>query len=343
LSNQIEELEAQIFRSLLKFSKKYNGLAIACSSGIDSTVLFYVIYGIIKKKNIKINLAICHFNFWLRDKESGDDELFLRQLAITHGVEFICHNKKQLPEATQSESLQMWARRLRYDFFEEIIEKNWLIVLGHHKEDLTENIILRLCRGVSPMALSGMSCLHKNYWRPFLKISKKHIASLAERHKLPYREDSSNATMKYKRNIVRLEIVPLLQKINPQAMQHILTFNSNTRDLLSFALEKINPILNEFLDANNDLKLQIFLGYNTGVKNTILAIFLKRNNCDPQKLSSRILDLILKKIEEKIRILNPNPEIKEISMPEKKILYITKQKLTFTQPPKGPKSLRSII
>lgn len=285
-------------KQLEDFSKKYSGVVVACSAGIDSTALFHLIYKIIKEKNIKISLAICHLNFGLRQIDSDLDQNFLSQLAKDHQVPFFCQTWHKLDKARPRESTQMWARRLRYDFFAQLIKEGWLIALAHHMDDLAENILLRLARGVSPFAFSGMSEFHGHCWRPFLSQSKQSISAWATRQNIQHREDASNAMLKYNRNLLRLRVIPLLKQINHQVSKHFATFSSDLNDLLIFADQATDRLLAQHMqDAR--LMLEVFRGNRRGVQKAILVKYLKENGCSEQNLSSTLLENILSIIEKK--------------------------------------------
>jgi len=120
----------------------------------------------------------------------------------------------------------MAARTLRYQWFEQIRQQAGysVIALAHHQNDAIETILLNLTRGTGIAGLHGI--LPKNGWliRPMLFLNRDEINGLVKKLKIPYREDSSNASVKYARNKIRLEVIPKLKELNP-GLEH--TFKNN--------------------------------------------------------------------------------------------------------------------
>lgn len=185
---------------------------VACSGGVDSMVLCDVLL----KLNYKI--AIAHCNFQLRGKESDADEKFISDYAIQHHLPFhvVKFNTKDFKEG-KTISTQMAARALRYGWFERIRKENGYhcIATAHHLDDQLETILLNITKGTGIKGLTGMSAKNGFIVRPFLEITKQEILDYATENKITFREDSSNASDDYQRNLIRHQVVPQLQKINP--------------------------------------------------------------------------------------------------------------------------------
>lgn len=188
---------------------------VSLSGGVDSTALFHVLLKLSKQKKIFLDQAI-HFNFGLRGHESVDDQRYL---------ELICE-KANLPLKTyfprskgrpKGENIQNWARKLRQDVYSSYAQEGVLIALGHNRDDLAENVLFRLIRGYQPENLAGMSRLDGSIWRPLLDIPKSDLVKCLKTSKLTWREDSSNESLKYSRNLIRLKVMPLLESINAGA------------------------------------------------------------------------------------------------------------------------------
>lgn len=185
---------------------------LTVSGGIDSVVMCELFH----KANLKF--AIAHCNFQLRGKESTDDELFVKQLAKKYGVPFFCKSFNTAAYAGKKKSsIQMAARDLRYEWFEEIRkkEKFQYIATAHHQDDSVETFFINLVRGTGISGMHGILPKQGKIIRPLLFTTKNEIEIFAKKNKLKHREDSSNASDKYIRNKLRHHVIPVLKELNP--------------------------------------------------------------------------------------------------------------------------------
>lgn len=196
--------------------KPQDKVLLAVSGGIDSVVMSTLF------SEAGFDFAIAHCNFGLREEESDADEKFVRKLARKAKVD--CHVKhfdtQQFAE-DHSLSIQMAARELRYNWFEELAEAQGYqyIALAHHKGDLLETMLLNLTRGTGIAGLHGITPKRGRFIRPLLFASKDDIYAYVTENQLIWREDSSNASTKYYRNKIRHDVIPALQELNPKLEQ----------------------------------------------------------------------------------------------------------------------------
>ena len=161
---------------------------------------------------------IAHCNFGLRGKESDADEAFVKKLAGKYEVPFFNKRFFTAKEAKEKGiSIQMAARELRYKWFEEIRikEKYSSIATAHHLDDQVETFFINLLRSTGIAGFHGILPKQGNIIRPLLFSYRDDIEAFARKHKLAFREDSSNAETKYLRNKIRHEIIPVLRELNP--------------------------------------------------------------------------------------------------------------------------------
>jgi tRNA(Ile)-lysidine synthase len=187
----------------------------AVSGGADSVVLADLLY-----KN-KIDFAIAHVNYRLRAEESDGDEIFVAELAKKMNVPFYLHRceEDELPE--RENSIQLAARKIRYDFFEKCRQQHGYakIATAHHKDDSIETALLNFARGTGIKGLTGISPAKNFLIRPLLFATRENILHYLTENKLQWREDSSNATDKYTRNKFRHHLLPFLMAEIPQAYE----------------------------------------------------------------------------------------------------------------------------
>jgi tRNA(Ile)-lysidine synthase len=198
-----------------------NRILLAVSGGLDSVVMCELFH------RAGFSFGIAHCNFSLRGKESDEDEVFVEKLARKYKVAFHCKRFSTKKVARDKKlSIQMAARDLRYEWFEEIRSKeNYkFIATAHHLDDQIETFFINLQRSTGIAGLHGILPIQKTLVRPLLFTFRKNIDSYARKHKLTYREDSSNAENKYLRNKIRHEIIPVFRELN-NAFPQVLTEN----------------------------------------------------------------------------------------------------------------------
>jgi len=204
---------------------------IAISGGIDSVCLADLFY------RAGINFGLAHCNFQLRGELSDQDQQFVSSLAKKYQVPFHTINfDTEQYAVTNEESIQMAARKLRYDWFNEIVKSNEYqkLATAHHLNDSLETTLFNLAKGTGIAGLRGIKTIHRYVIRPLLFATKSMIEDYAKEHKIEWREDLSNASDKYSRNYIRQNIVPALVRINPSIESNF----HETMDRIS-AVEKI--------------------------------------------------------------------------------------------------------
>jgi tRNA(Ile)-lysidine synthase len=211
------------FRTDNKLFDLSDRILLAVSGGKDSVLMcqFFNASG--------IEFGISHCNFKLRDIDADLDETFVKDLAKQFNVPF--HSTSfdtRGYSIEQHVSVQMAARDLRYKWLEEIrIANNYdFIAVAQHKNDAVETILLNLVRGTGISGLHGIRAKLNLIVRPLLFLSRDEIDELIEIEGISYREDSSNASVKYARNKIRIEVIPKLKELNPALVE---TFESNLR------------------------------------------------------------------------------------------------------------------
>ena len=208
---------------LLEHFERYNArhalfshddkILLTVSGGVDSMVMLALFV------EAGYNIGVAHCNFLLRGAESDEDEATVTAEAAKYGVPF--YNKRfdtQAEMERTGESMEMAARRLRYEWFEQLCEEHGYttIAIAHHIDDSIETFFINLLRGTGLRGLTGITRQRGNIVRPLLFAERKEILEYAVAHKIPYREDSSNRSTKYLRNKIRLGLLPMIREINPR-------------------------------------------------------------------------------------------------------------------------------
>ena len=217
-------------------------LLLAVSGGIDSMVLLDLFY------KLRFDICVVHCNFQLRGKESDGDEMLVREICQDRYIPYFIESFDTTEFAKINKlSIQLAARKLRYDWFQEIILLGFDYVLtAHHLDDNVETFLINFIRGTGLEGLTGIPAQNGNIIRPLLAFSREEIENYANENKIQWREDSSNASHKYFRNKLRHDIVPTLKELNTgfldsfqNTLHHLQQAESLVNDASKLVFEKV--------------------------------------------------------------------------------------------------------
>jgi tRNA(Ile)-lysidine synthase len=228
-------------------------LLLAVSGGIDSMVLLDLFY------KLRFDICVVHCNFQLRGKESDADEMLVRETCQDSYIPYFIESFDTLEFAKENKlSIQLAARKLRYDWFQEIISLGFDYVLtAHHLDDNVETFLINFTRGTGLEGLTGIPAQNGNIIRPLLPFSREEIENYALENKIQWREDSSNASDKYFRNKLRHNIVPTLKELNTgfldsfqNTLHHLHQAESLVNDASKLVYEKVVEVKENQLEIH---------------------------------------------------------------------------------------------
>lgn len=229
---------------------------LAVSGGVDSMVMLHLF------QQAGLSFEVAHCNFGLRDDASDKDESLVDEISRQYGAKF--HSKRFATSTVAKEagiSTQMAARDLRYDWFEELMsEGNFdYLATAHHRGDHAETVLFNLTKGTGIAGLHGIRPDKNRLIRPLMPFTRSEIEQYAGLAKVRWREDASNQSNKYSRNLIRNEVMPLLKQINPsaekafwQSSQRIAQVEAWLRDEISLWKKKIVTIDQEITIIRTD-------------------------------------------------------------------------------------------
>ena len=200
---------------------------LAVSGGIDSMCMAEIFV----RRYPCESLAIAHCNFNLRGEESDGDEQLVLRWAEEHGVRIHVQSFDTKGFAREhGVSVEMAARELRYRWFAQLCASEGYdeVAVAHNANDNAETLLLNLLRGSGMKGLAGMSAVSPLPYsegvtarlvRPLLDMTRKQIEGFALANGVRYRNDSTNFSSEYKRNMLRNEAFPVFEKVNPSVVR----------------------------------------------------------------------------------------------------------------------------
>ena len=283
-----------------KMIEKGDKILVALSGGPDSLCLFHILFELKREFGFKLYLA--HFNHGIR-RESAGDVNYVRRLSKKFKVSLRLA-RKDIPKMAKEEggSIEMIARKARYQFLIDTARELRAnkIALGHNQDDQVETFLLNFLRGSGTAGLSGMPAKRKlarlkggkNIYiiRPLIGAAREEIIAYLDKKKLRARLDASNLSLAFKRNKIRWQLLPLLQK----------EYNPNIKGVI----KRITEIFKE-----EDIFWQEYL--KTIFKNSILKkskkeiqLNLKKVSAQAEAVQSRILQRALRQLLGDLRGIN---------------------------------------
>ena len=191
---------------------------VALSGGADSVALLRVLHA------LGYQCECAHCNFHLRGEESNRDEAFVQQLCQKFDIPLhVTHFDTTDYAHTKRISIEMAARELRYQWFETLRQSIGakVIAVAHHRDDSVETFLLNLIRGTGINGLKGIAPKNGYVVRPLLQESRENILDYLQHLNQDYVTDSTNLQDEYMRNKIRLNLLPLMQELNPSISESI--------------------------------------------------------------------------------------------------------------------------
>ncbi len=210
---------------------------LAISGGLDSCVLLHLLAGL--RESLPWSLHAIHVNHGLQvvaDLWQAHCESLCEQYRIP--LQVIQLSLRPGP----GESVEAVAREARYRALAEHIGPGDLLLTAQHQDDQAETLLLQLLRGSGPAGLASMPPLSRFFagWlaRPLLDIPRSSLETYARQHHLSWDEDPSNRDLRFDRNFIRHQVIPLLQSRWPAATSTLSRAARFSAELLVLAKEE---------------------------------------------------------------------------------------------------------
>ena len=275
-----------------KILNKKSHFLVGFSGGADSMLLLYLLNNL--KKEYKYKLSALHINHGWRGEESDREQKKCENFCKKYKIDFYCERLNE--EIKKDENSARIARYILFRNYAQKLGAN-VVLTAHNSTDVVETFIYRLAKGMGSIGAMSIPEIRDEgnfkICRPLINVSSLEIRKECKKLGLNYNIDSSNADNKYKRNLIRNEILPQMEKINPEYESAILGFIEN--------LKSNNKIIEEYCYKNcdevikdNKIITQDFVSFSEDIKRVIIYKYLKSNGFDPEK---KIILSMLEQIE----------------------------------------------
>ena len=204
-------------------------IAVALSGGLDSVVLLDTVCKSALADKNPPEIWAFHIHHGLQ-KAADEWFIFCEKLAKKYQIQFDFRLLHLGDDAKQG-NVEARARTARYEALAELCADHGVqdLLLAHHQNDQAETVLLQLLRGSGVAGLAGMAEARElkhgdtaiTLWRPLIAQSKAELEAYAKSNKLKWVEDPSNQNIQYRRNAIRKDIIPRLEKIQPDAIANL--------------------------------------------------------------------------------------------------------------------------
>ena len=271
------DIEEKVTEFLKKYDLQDKTLIVGFSGGYDSMCLLNILSNL--KKNVEfeyMNIIAAHFNHNWRGEESLKEQEVCRLFASSRGIQF--YTKFASGEVKKTEND---AREARYEFFDDA--KDFYdadaILTAHNRDDNAETVLYRIIKGTGIYGLKGISEKRDYFYRPLLQVSREEILNYCSYQNLTPNNDSSNHDIKYFRNLIRLNILPVLEKINPSVKEALTTLSEVAINEDSIITEYLTGIKNSVI-CDDCIDTTKYIPLSEAAKKRLIYDYIRSFNLD---------------------------------------------------------------
>jgi len=233
-------------------------IVVALSGGPDSVALLGALAGLAAEFGVSVCAA--HFNHGLRGDESLRDQHCAENVARRLGIDLVVGRSSALDHGA---NLEARAREQRYAFLTRTAEGQSCtkIATGHTLDDQAETVLMRLLRGSGPEGLAGIQPVRDGrIIRPLIECSRAEVLAFLHAADLPFCQDSSNRDLRFLRNRIRHEVMPLLESIQPAAKRRLAAAGQLVTDEVGLLRAQDAALLARVVGPDGALPVAALLG-----------------------------------------------------------------------------------
>lgn len=267
-------LKDKVSEFLNKYHLTDKTLVVGFSGGHDSMCLLDILFRLSSVLSFK--LVAAHLNHNWRGIESKMEQDVCRKFCEERQIEF--YTKTAALNMKQSEAV---ARAMRYDFFTRAIEKYKAdaLLTAHNKDDNAETLLYRVIKGTGVTGLKGIAENRDYIYRPLLDVTREEIDEYCESNNLLPNNDSSNADVKYKRNFIRHNLLPMAKEINENVVDALQSLSRVASDE-SAIIDEYMDYVKSVIIVNGSIITERYMNLSAPVKRKLIYDMVVAHNLD---------------------------------------------------------------
>lgn len=296
----MKKIKVVVKEAIIRLTDNPKTICVALSGGADSVCLLHALKSV--SCDIGFSLFAIHINHNIRGEEAKRDADFCTELCKKLCIPLKMVNINVLEQAKKGESVELAARRMRYEAFENITAD--YIATAHNADDSLETFLINFCRGTGLKGLTGIPDLRGRFVRPLNGCSKADILAYIKENNLEYVVDSTNLSDDYTRNKIRNNVIPLLKEISPELITvsaRNLSLLKNDNDFIESEAKKLYSLA----FVGDYLKAEPLITAHTSLTARVISEFVysftKRH---PDNLHIKQMIDILNKNGSKVELYN---------------------------------------
>ncbi|MBN1644294.1 MAG: tRNA lysidine(34) synthetase TilS [Dehalococcoidales bacterium] len=345
--------KSSLGQNVLGFIRKHrlitpqHTLLVAVSGGQDSVCLLHILSGL--QDELGIGLHVAHLDHRLRGTESEDDARYVAGLAKKLGIPVtIGRRDVRAYQKKHGISMEEASREVRYNFLSEVAKSIGTdrVAVAHTLDDHAETVLLHLIRGTGIRGLRGLKARNKWHYgdknlaivRPLLEVTRDETAAYCAEHRLPPRLDTTNLSLVPLRNRIRLELLPLMKRYNPQVVDALLRTARIADDDIAFLEEEASRLHQELAVKKGKtitLDKQSFLELPPSLQRHLLRLSI-------EALLGTLRDIEGRHIEEIMKALR-KPAGKRLDLPYGLVFTVDYEQYVLGKEKAGPSPFSTLI
>ncbi|MBQ9701215.1 MAG: tRNA lysidine(34) synthetase TilS [Lachnospiraceae bacterium] len=282
-----------------RMMEKGDNIVIGVSGGADSMCLLDIMLYIATEYDL--NIYVVHINHGIRGESAYRDARFVKDYCYSRGVNCTIGEYDVPILASQwGMSHEEAGRRVIYEAFDEMLQRlggKGKIAVAHNADDSAETILLNLIRGSGLKGMTGIQPVRDNIIRPILCLSRSEIEAYNQAEGINYVTDETNLEDEYTRNKIRMNILPKMCQINPNAIEHMNAAAISLSEIEDYMAAQVNQTFNESVEWDDktsslSIKVDRFIELHKAMKGQLIKECLYRVATKSKDITKQHIDSV---------------------------------------------------